>query len=83
MQKASAQLWGGPQDGLIAAVEVGMLSGPPDVVDVPERPQSVPLYLFRPDDVALEGVKTVRYRLDLSYTGGTNLLYRLERPVKA
>lgn len=82
MQKASAQLWGGPQDGLIAAVEVGKLSGPPEYVDVPESPQAVPLYLFRKSDVALGGVDTVRYRLDLDHAS-LHLLYRIERPVKA
>lgn len=84
MPKAAAQLWGGPQDGLHASVEVGTFGKAPDFVDVPERPAAIPLHVFPKADAgnALDGVETVRYRLDPKYKG-TELLYRLEPALRA
>lgn len=80
-RRADVQLWGGPQDGLKSQVEISQFSGPPSIVDVPERPSMRPLLLSSTEiDPDLLDIPTRRYRLDLDYTG-QELLYRVERPL--
>lgn len=83
-RKAKVQLWGGHLDGLRANVEVGQFDTPPDAVAVPVLPQTTPLLLLSGEEAATmyRDTETVYYRLDEDHTG-KELLYRVERPVKA
>ena len=84
--KVDVRLWGGPQDGLKATVEVGQYTGPPSFVDVPERLRGSMNTVLRPDAEKAEKdqeLPSVRYRLDQTYDGGTFLMYRLEHALHA
>lgn len=84
MNTASVQLWGGPQDGLRAEVQVGEFTGPPSFVDVPES-SVVPRILTARTESGdeLDGVSTIRYRLLTGTPHRGEYVYGLERKTRA